>query len=113
MTAHADTRQITVYPGTSVATALQSFAHECGHLVSIDAFGSIDGNTPRWSAWQQAINADPLAVSQYATKATHEDFAETFSLYTSTKGTARHDAYRAMMPHRWAMLDEIAREAAR
>jgi hypothetical protein len=113
MTAHADTRAVTVYPGTSIAKAVQDFCHEVGHLVSIDVFGSIsDNGGPGWAAWTQAAANDPLACSQYGLKASHEDFAETFSLYTSTKGTARHDAYRALMPHRFALLDQIAHQVS-
>jgi hypothetical protein len=113
MTANGDRRQIHVYPAASVSQAVQTFCHEAGHLVSVDVFGSINGIGPKWDAWEQARGADPVGVSQYGCKAKYEDFAEAFALYTSTKGTASHDAYRALMPHRFAILDEIAREALR
>lgn len=111
MTAGGDARQIHVYPSTSVATALQSFVHEVGHLVSMDAFRSVDSSTPEWDVWRNAVQNDVIAVSRYAKGATHEDFAETYSLYMSTKGTPRHDEYRALMPWRFAILDEMARQA--
>jgi hypothetical protein len=111
MTAHEDTRSITVYPATSIPTALQKFVHEVGHLVSVSAFGNINGNGPGWDAWKNASSADVISVSRYAQKSPAEDFAETFALYTTTKGTARHDEYRGLMPHRFAILDEIARQA--
>lgn len=111
MTAGGDARQIHVYPSTSVATALQSFVHEVGHLVSMDAFKSVDSSTPEWDVWRNAVNNDVIAVSRYAKGATHEDFAESYSLYMSTKGTPRHDEYRALMPWRFAILDEMARQA--
>lgn len=112
MTAGGDDRQIHVYPSTSVDAALQTFVHEVGHLVSIDAFKSVDSSTPEWDVWRNAVNNDVIAVSRYAKKAVHEDFAETYSLYMSTKGTPRHEQYRALMPWRFAILDEMAQQAA-
>lgn len=111
MTAGGSDRQIHVYPSTTVTASLQSFVHEVGHLVSIDAFGSVDSSTPGWDVWRNAVANDVISVSRYATEKTHEDFAETYSLYMSSKGTPRHDEYRALMPSRFAILDEIARQA--
>ncbi len=108
MTADEDTRQLTIYPPTSIVTAVQSFTHEVGHFASIDAFGSIHARAnTKWDAWTAAASSDGVAVSQYAMKAGHEDFAETFALYMTTKGTDQHAWYRALMPQRFAILDRL------
>jgi hypothetical protein len=46
-------------------------------------------------------------VSRYAKASIAEDFAETFAAYFMSKGTPRFAAYRARIPHRFAILDEI------
>jgi hypothetical protein len=105
MTANSATRQITVY-NESVKRSLQSFTHEVGHFASYDLFDA-SGDAHKWGPWTTARRADLLSVSQYAMKNQAEDFAETFSLYMTTKGTARHDMYRNLMPERFAILDTL------
>ena len=102
---------VTIYPDKS-ATPLPSdnymrgtMVHETGHTWSYKTWGT-DTTKGRWVDWKAAMDKDKLSVSTYATNAIAEDVAETIQVYGTTKGTARFDQYRKMVPNRFAILDK-------
>lgn len=110
MTADTANRTINVYPtlnDTTAGTVASSFAHEIGHFESDTRWGRNHTTGPEWAPWRAAIADDGVAVSQYAKNNPGEDFAETYSVYLDVLGTPREAELRALMPERFAILDEI------
>jgi hypothetical protein len=110
MTANARTGTVNVFPvqnsyqPQSMAT---TFAHEVGHFVHRGNGQRSDFNHPAWDPWKQAIASDKSAASKYAKNNPAEDFAESYALYSMSKGTPAHDAYRKIMPERFKLLDQM------
>ena len=93
-------------------------AHETGHLLSFDELGVYDEalanrtgqfeyRGAEWDRWRDATESDGIRSSSYATNDVGEDFAETYRLYLSTRGTPWGHELRALMPERFAILDEL------
>jgi len=101
---------VTIYPNkaakklTSDNYLRGTMIHETGHTFTDRKWGD-DKKKGKWIEWQKAMDADKTSVSRYATKAIAEDASETLQAYSSTKGTPKFDEYRAIVPHRFAMLD--------
>ncbi|AKJ03786.1 hypothetical protein ATI61_11636 [Archangium gephyra] len=83
-----------------------SLIHETGHTRSMQAWGS-DYTSNQWAGWRTAIENDGLEASQYATHTPGEDFAESLVLYERVRGTPQEAEFRAMMPERFRILDEM------
>lgn len=114
---------VRVFPPSSGATFDQFtdvLAHETGHLVSFEELGPFrfdpdpaPGDSPfsyegeGWDRWEAAVESDGVNASAYATTDIGEDFAETYRLYVSTRGTPWAAELRALMPERFAILDEL------
>jgi hypothetical protein len=124
MTAGAD-GNINIYPGKASQEVLDvSMVHETGHILSkqvlgetgsatrglVDGISDFFGGTT-WNDWKEAMKNDGVAPSVYAKTAAasspDEDFCETLALYMKVKGTPREAQLRAIMPERFAMLDEM------
>jgi hypothetical protein len=108
MTASTESGTITIYPSQNQARGMLrsrglsvAMLHEVGHLVH----SKVKANEAWHAAWDTARQGDDARASNYAFSSDHEDFAETFAIYISTRGTADHDAYRLLMPQRFAVLD--------
>jgi len=83
-----------------------TLTHEVGHGLGHDKLGA-DGSNG-WKKWEKAIASDGVPPSQYGTKNADEDFAESYRLYQSVKGTPEEAAVRARHPARFKMIDEMS-----
>src|SRR5262249_38300374 len=109
MTANSKTGTVNVFPvqnSYNPQSTATTFAHEVGHFAHNKAISG-DINHPAWDPWKKAIESDKSAASKYAKNNVAEDFAESYALYSMSKGTPAHDAYRKIMPERFKMLDQI------
>ncbi len=110
---------ISIYPGrASQEVADVSLIHETGHILSkrilgentdggfIDSVRDFFGATT-WNDWKEAAAKDGVSPSAYAKSSPDEDFAETLALYMKVKGTPREAEIRAIMPERFALMDQI------
>jgi hypothetical protein len=107
MTAGAD-GNVTIYPtqGAQGQDALDgSLIHETGHTLSMRAWGG--ENDKRWNAWRAAGQSDGIRPSSYAASSPGEDFSETLTLYQRVRGTPQEAEFRAMMPERFRILDQM------
>lgn len=99
---------VTIYPDTTAPPSQDvmngSMVHETGHTWSYQTWGQ-DTTKGGWVEWKKAMDSDKISVSNYATNAIAEDVAETIRAYGSSKGTPKHDEYRAMVPARFKILD--------
>lgn len=99
---------VDIFPANSQQpenAVVSSLIHETGHAWSVSGWGENDAG-PRWQPWEKAIKLDgPLPPSQYAQSSPEEDVAESTALYLSTRGTPAFNEFRAMFPHRFALLD--------
>lgn len=90
-----------------------TMVHEAGHVRTNAAWGregrlfSDASPSEGWSAWRQAMDADGVAASGYARVAPTEDFSETVRAAFLFRGTPLEPDFRALMPHRAALLDGI------
>ncbi|HVE86377.1 MAG TPA: hypothetical protein VND93_26155 [Myxococcales bacterium] len=101
---------LTIYPHgleQSDDVLIRNLAHETGHTLSMRWWGGGNVSSPEWSRWKDAMAADVIAPSRYATASPAEDVAESIATYVMTRGTKAFDEYRAMMPARFAVLDEM------
>lgn len=103
---------ITVYPHKREFRDLyRTLVHELGHQLSFVQMGSADGKGPQWERWHQAMAADSLSPSNYARDNASgpgiEDFAESVSAWVLTRGQPEHAEWRALMPARFAILDQL------
>ncbi|WP_257457752.1 putative zinc-binding metallopeptidase [Archangium lipolyticum] len=108
MTAGAE-GSITVYPSQTKMTQDYldgTMIHETGHTLSMQKWGSQDSDK-RWDDWKAAAKSDGLVASGYAKASPGEDFAETLLIYQQAKGTPREAEFRAMMPERFKIIDEL------
>jgi hypothetical protein len=102
---------VTIYPSATASPLPTAdymrgtMVHETGHTWTDRAWGA-DTTKGKWKAWAKAMAADRVSVSGYAAKSIHEDVAETIQVYGSTRGTAEFNEYRAIVPHRFAILDK-------
>lgn len=101
--------QISIYPQQSNPSQTGfdgAFTHETGHILDqrTQANGQLD---PK--AWEAAMKSDQIDASGYARKSQAEDFAETYALYMSVKGTPQEAELRALMPERFRLLDELTK----
>ncbi|MGE0495356.1 MAG: hypothetical protein AB7S38_39485 [Vulcanimicrobiota bacterium] len=106
---------ITFWNGVGNLTE-QTFNHEMGHLIGerrTPAERQLEqqfGPWGRWPrGWEQAAQADGNHVSEYATHATAEDFAESWAHYLEAREQGREALreFRLRYPHRAAYLDAI------
>ncbi len=80
-----------------------TFTHEAGHLLQ----PRVKADRELQALWTTAVASDDVRASSYAFSNDAEDFAESFAIYATTKGTPYHDAYRALMPARFAAFHAI------
>lgn len=109
MTAGAEGK-VTIYPSGHEGTASQSvldssLIHETGHVLSGREYGGDDD--ARWDRWEAAMESDGVDASGYARNSKGEDFAETLTLYQTVRGTPQEAELRALMPERFALIDEL------
>jgi hypothetical protein len=100
---------VEIYPGSPEDAAYRdiSIAHETGHVVSQRAWG--DNNWgKRWAPWRKAMKDDGISVSTYAKTDAYDDFAESWALWVTTRGTPREPEVRALIPHRVALMEPLA-----
>lgn len=88
-----------VDPGPDVAA--HSMNHEIGHLQSMPVQPS-EMSTTAWAQYEQAIQKDQRAISEYAKTSPLEDYAEFSSLYALFRGTPEEAGLRDLYPHRFA-----------
>lgn len=103
---------VTIYPAESsdpraMATTMM---HEAGHVASGQRFGPLNLSTWGWGSWQKAMAEDKHAISDYATTAKEEDFAETYRMYVATRNTPQHEEYRRIYPSRFALIDQVIQQ---
>lgn len=87
--------------------------HETGHVISGNKWG--DMSDPKWNPWKEAMKNDATSASKYGKcgpGTTHcttisDDFAETYRLYVTTKGTKLGDELKRLMPERWKILESL------
>jgi hypothetical protein len=100
---------VTVYPDktsnelSDADGRSNALVHETGHTWSYRTWGR-DTTKGKWAEWKQAMDADVVSVSGYATASIAEDVAETVRTYVSAKATPRQDEYKRIVPHRFAIL---------
>ncbi len=110
MTADSTGRVLSVYPSPDLpnsAFLTGSLVHEAGHFHSQNAMGRYAATDPGWQRWRDAVAADPVAASGYGRSNFDEDFAEAYRLYNQVRGTSREAEVRALMPERFAILDQM------
>ena len=114
---------VTYYPQPSPEPPVElgvTLMHETGHVISQRHWGAPprDGSgrpvalQPGWRRWQSAMAADGFHTSGYAETGLEDDFAETFALYMSSRGSADMDEARQLLPNRFARIDELLRDDA-
>jgi hypothetical protein len=102
---------MTIYPSAAASPMPSAgymrgtMVHEVGHTITDKGWGT-DTTKGKWKTWATAMAADRVSVSAYANVSIHEDVAETIQAYESTKGTPAFNEYRAIVPHRFAILDK-------
>jgi Domain of unknown function (DUF4150) len=107
--ADADTgeRRVTYFPrleSPSDAVVHANTIHEGGHAFAQDLFAKDSAQEARWA---QAMTADGQKPSEYACASPGEDFAESFLMYTLSKGTQCEAYARYFYPNRYKMLDDL------
>jgi len=80
-----------------------TFTHEAGHLLQ----PRVKADATLQALWTAAVASDDVRASSYAFSNDAEDFAESFAVYQTTKGSLAHEAYRDLMPARFAAFDAI------
>ena len=98
--------QLDIYPTRDpnpVKNIMENMNHEAGHVWSLKLWGH-DESAAAWNPWREAVAADGLPSSAYGASSLREDVAESTALYLTTRGTPRGEVYRAMYPHRFALL---------
>lgn len=110
MTATTADNTVHVYPigapGVGVARErllAGVFTHEAGHLLQ----PLVEKDPALQALWTAAVASDDVRASSYAFSNDAEDFAESFAIYATTRGSPAHDAYRALMPARFSAFDAI------
>ncbi len=109
MTSGAD-GNVEIYPTSPEPDAAYrdiSIAHETGHVVSQRAWGE-NSLGSRWAPWRKAMKADVISVSAYAKTDAYDDFAESWALWVTARGTLREPDVRALIPHRVALMEPLA-----
>ncbi len=98
-----------MYPDPNPATQDRidgGLVHETGHLLSWLLWGR-STDDPRWNRWKAAMARDHFFASDYARDSVAEDFGETYQLYQMVRGTKAEAELRAVMPARFALIDEV------
>jgi hypothetical protein len=110
MTATTDTHTVHVYPVGAPGTGelrerllAGTFTHEAGHMLQ----ARVKENAPLQALWTAAVASDDIRASDYAFSNDAEDFAESFTIYATTRESPTHAAYRQLMPARFAAFDAI------
>ncbi len=96
--------RVTIYPTRSSPAPAgidHVFQHETGHLIWEGLPAEV------CQAWQDAMNADRRAVSDYGNTNIKEDFAEAVLMFALVKGTPCEAAMKAAFPGRFALLQKI------
>jgi hypothetical protein len=121
MTAGAD-GAIRIYPtetGQSFDALASSMVHETGHTLTHREWGAPtvqnapDGTirfnyqSPEWTRYAEAAEADGVLPSGYAAVDIGEDAAETMRLYSMVQGTPFEAEIRAIYSNRFEVLDEL------
>lgn len=101
---------VTVYPSKTLQVPSPqrmrtTMIHESGHTWALRTWGQ-DEAKGKWVDWKKAMDADKASVSGYAQADIGEDVAETISIFGSVKGTKKYDEYKAIVPHRFTMLEK-------
>lgn len=87
-----------------------ALAHETGHLLGIDALGTLswgDDGDPAWEPWIAASRADGAMVSRYCAHLPADDMAETVALWAAVRGTEMEQQLRTLLPERMRLLDRL------
>ena len=111
MTARTTDNTVHIYPSSATWTgeALErvlagSFTHEAAHLLQ----PLVKADRTLQALWTTATTSKiDLHASSYAFSNDAEDFAESFTIYMTTKGAPSHEAYRVLMPTRFAAFEAI------
>jgi hypothetical protein len=111
MTASTATHTVHVYPIGARGTGelrerllAGTFTHEAGHMLQ----EQVKQNPTLQTLWVAAVASDDVRASSYAFSSDAEDFAESFTIFATTRGApAIHQAYRELMPARFAAFDAI------
>ncbi len=82
-------------------------SHETGHLVAADAWTK---DPTKLAAWKDAMAADEVTPSNYATASIREDVAEAIALYLQVKGLPEEATFQRQMPGRYALVKELLGE---
>lgn len=109
---------VRIFPGAddlSFDQFTDVLVHESAHTLANDRFapprynaaGEVVFEGAEWDRWRAAVDSDGLRASEYAGATIGEDFAETYRLYISSRGTPWAHELRALMPERFAILDEL------
>ncbi|NPC78776.1 hypothetical protein HPC49_11045, partial [Pyxidicoccus fallax] len=83
-----------------------TLVHELAHTVSKKAWRTAKD----WESWNQAMKQDLMVPSHYARDDFQEDFSEAVKLYDQVRGTPHEAELRAMMPNRFALLDQFFKD---
>jgi hypothetical protein len=90
-----------------------TLVHEAGHVLTTRVWGKegrsfrAPAPTPEWAGWNFASQADPVSPSAYAKTAPTEDASETLRAWFLVRGTPLEQDLRALMPHRFQLLDKL------
>ncbi|MDP1827500.1 MAG: hypothetical protein Q8L48_29790 [Archangium sp.] len=98
---------VTIFPQTTKVGAsgvASTLVHETGHAWSMKDWGGKD--SAPWQAWKSAGARDGLPPSQYGAHNLDEDLAETQTLFLESRGRPEYATYRALYPHRFAILEQ-------
>lgn len=98
---------VTIFPQPTRASAsvvASTLVHETGHAWSMKDWG--EKGSAQWQAWKSAGARDGLPPSEYGALNLDEDLAETQTLFLESRGRPEHAAYRAIYPHRFAILEQ-------
>lgn len=103
--------KITLYPQErSPESFYRTLIHESAHLLAFEKMGE-DTQSPAWKNWLTAMEQDRLAPSQYArvngSEEGIEDFAEAVTAWVLSRDTPAHEEWRALMPARFAIIDDL------
>jgi hypothetical protein len=97
---------VTIYPSRWTPDSLSGvMRHELGHVLDPTLGAGGANRAQATAAWQAAQAKDLTYLSTYARASVAEDVAETFGIYTATRGTPAHDELRRLFPGRFAILD--------
>ncbi|HEY1101741.1 MAG TPA: hypothetical protein VGF99_22565, partial [Myxococcota bacterium] len=110
MTARSTDGAVHIYPSGLPSTGVVlerllagTFTHEAAHLLQ----PKVKADRELQALWAAATSSTDLRASAYAFSNDAEDFAESFTIYMTSKGSAAHEQYRTLMPARFAAFEAI------